>query len=88
MTKSIPKLIEIMSKKLLEKKDWDYYISEEDNNIELLIPIPKPNPGFDIIYILNESEKENYLHVGIKALENRIEDIKTNFFKYKMNSWR
>lgn len=77
-----------MEKKLLEKKDWEYYVSEENNTIELSVPIPKPTPGFDIIYILNESEKEKYLNTGIKALEERIEDMKINFSNYKMNSWR
>ncbi|MEO4006523.1 hypothetical protein [Flavobacterium sp. CAU 1735] len=75
-------------KKILEKKEWEYYVFEENNNIELSIPIAKPNPGFDIIYTLNESEKENYLNVGIKAIEERIEDMKINFSNYKMNSWR
>lgn len=75
-------------KKLLEKKDWKYYVFEEDGNIELSVPIPNPSPGFDIIYILNESEKEMYLHTGIQALEDRIEDMKINFSNYKMNSWR
>lgn len=75
-------------KKLLEKKEWEYYVFEEDSNIELSVPIPNPSPGFDIIYILDESEKEMYLHTGIKALEDRIEDMKNNFSNYKMNSWR
>ncbi|WP_027374167.1 MULTISPECIES: hypothetical protein [Chryseobacterium] len=75
-------------KKLLEKKDWKYYVFEEDGNIALSVPISNPSPGFDIIYILNESEKEMYLHTGIQALEDRIEDMKINFSNYKMNSWR
>ncbi|BFO68748.1 hypothetical protein [Chryseobacterium sp. KCF3-3] len=75
-------------KKLLEKKDWEYYVFEEDSNIELSVPIPNPSPGFDIIYILDESEKEMYLKTGINALEDRIEDMKINFSNYKMNSWR
>lgn len=58
-------------KKLLEKKDWEYYVFEEDSNIDLSVPIPNPSPGFNIIYILDESEKETYLHTGIKALEDR-----------------
>jgi hypothetical protein len=75
-------------KKLLERKDWEYYVFEEDSNIELSVPIPNPSPGFDIIYILDDSEKEMYLNTGIKALEDRIEDMKINFSNYKMNSWR
>lgn len=75
-------------KKLLEKKDWEYYVFVEDSNIELSVPIPNPIPGFDIIYILDKSEKEMYLKTGIKALEDRIEDMKINFLNYKMNSWR
>ncbi len=77
-----------MKKKLLEQKEWEYYVYEENDTIELSIPIPKPTPGFDIIYTLNASEKEEYLNAGIKALEDRIEDMKINFSNYKMNSWR
>jgi hypothetical protein len=77
-----------MNKKLIEKKDWEYYIYQDNNSIELSVPIPNPNPGFDIIHILNESEKEMYLQNGIKALEGRIKNMKTNFSNYKMNSWR
>lgn len=77
-----------MKKKLLEQKEWEYYVYEENDTIELSIPIPKPTPGFDIIYILSTSEKEEYLNTGIKALEDRIEDMKINFSNYKMNSWR
>lgn len=75
-------------KKLLEKKEWEYYIYEENINIIVSVPIGKPAPGFDIIYTLNESEKEAYLHIGSKALEERIEDMKMNFSNYEMNSWR
>ncbi|GAA5082637.1 hypothetical protein GCM10023210_00210 [Chryseobacterium ginsengisoli] len=75
-------------KKLLEKKDWNYYVYEEGNNIQLSVPIPKPTPGFDVLYTLNESEKEKYLYTGIKALEERIEDMNMNFTNYEMNSWR
>lgn len=78
-----------MSKrKLLEQKDWNYYLYEENNILELSVPISSPSPGFDIIHTLNESEKEKYLQIGIKALEDRIQDMKTNFSDYKMNSWR
>lgn len=75
-------------KKLLEKKEWEYYVFEEDNNIHLSVPIPKPNPGFDVIYTLSKSEKEIYLQNGIKTLEDKIEDMKSNFSNYEMNSWR
>ena len=75
-------------KKLLEQKEWQYYIYEEDSRIVLSVPIAKPAPGFDIVYTLNESEKEKYRHIGIKALEDRIEDMKVNFSNYEMNSWR
>ena len=77
-----------MSGKLLEKKEWEYYVYEYDNTIELSVPIPRPNPGFDIIHILSGPEKEKYLQTGITALEKRIEDMKINFYDYKMNSWR
>ncbi|PQA90905.1 hypothetical protein B0A69_19420 [Chryseobacterium shigense] len=74
--------------KLPEQKEWEYYIYEQGHQITLSIPIPKPTPGFDIIYNLNESEMEEYRHAGIKALEDRIEDMKVNFYNYEMNSWR
>lgn len=76
------------ARKLIEKKDWNYYVYEDSNTILLSVPIPKPSPGFDIFYTLNESEKENYLNIGIKSLENRIEDMKINFSNYEINSWR
>jgi hypothetical protein len=75
-------------RRLLEKKEWEYYVFEENNTIELSVPIPKPSPGFDILHILNGIEKEKYLHIGIKALEDRIQDMKVNFSNYTMNSWR
>lgn len=75
-------------RRLLEKKEWEYYVFEENDTIELSVPIPKPSPGFDILHILNGIEKEKYLHIGIKALEDRIQDMKVNFSNYTMNSWR
>lgn len=76
------------TRKLLEEKEWQYSVFEVGNTIKLSISIAKPNPGFDILYTLSESEKESYLMIGIKALENRIEDMKVNFSNYEMNSWR
>ncbi|WP_415327966.1 hypothetical protein [Chryseobacterium sp. MMS23-Vi53] len=76
------------TKKELGKKDWYYYVYEENNIITLSVPIPKPAPGFDVIYILNESEKEKYLEIGIKALEERIDDMNVSFYDYQMISWR
>ena len=75
-------------KKVLEQKEWQYYMYEEDSCIILSVPIASPAPGFDIVYTLNESEEEKYRHTGIKALEDRIEDMKVNFSNYEMNSWR
>lgn len=75
-------------KKVLEKKEWNYYVFENDGHIGLSIPIAEPAPGFDILYALNESEKEEYLRIGMKALEDRMEDMKVNFSNYQMNSWR
>lgn len=75
-------------RKLIEKKEWEYDVFEEDNIIKLSIPLAKPNPGFDVIYTLSESEKENYLSTGIKSLENRIKDMTTNFSSYEINSWK
>ncbi|WP_294282784.1 hypothetical protein [uncultured Chryseobacterium sp.] len=76
------------NKKLLEKKDWEYYIFQQNDILELLVTVEKPNPGLDIIHQLNTSEKENYLKMGIQALEDRIKDMKENFSWYKVNSWR
>lgn len=75
-------------KKLLEQKEWQYYIYEEDSRMIVSVPIASPAPGFDILYTLNESEKEKYRQTGIKALEDRIEDMKVNFSNYEMNSRR
>lgn len=76
------------TKKLLEKKEWEYSIFEEHNTITLSVPIAHPIPGFDVNYTLSKSEKEKYLRTGIKSLEKRIEDMKINFSDYEMNSWR
>lgn len=75
-------------KKLLEKKDWNYYVYEEGSHIQLSVPIPKPAPGFDVLYTLSKSEKEKYLNKGIRTLDDRIEDMNINFTNYEMNSWR
>lgn len=64
------------NKKLLEKKDWEYYIFKQNDILELLVTVEKPNPGLDIIYQLDELEKENYLKIGIQALADRIKDMK------------
>lgn len=76
------------TKKLLEKKEWEYYVFEEHNTITLSVPIANPIPGFDVIYTLSKSEREEYLSTGITSLEKRIEDMKINFSDYEMNSWR
>lgn len=73
---------------LLEKKEWEYYIYEIEDAIELSVPISNPAPGFDIIYVLNDFEKNEYLSKGVKALKDRINDMETNFSNYKMVSWR
>ena len=75
-------------RKLIEQKEWAYYVYAKDNAIELSIPIPTPAPGFDIVYTLSESEKEAYLKTGIQALENRIKDMNINYTTYEMHSWR
>ncbi|GAA5083622.1 hypothetical protein GCM10023210_02470 [Chryseobacterium ginsengisoli] len=70
--------------KLLEKKDWYYYVYEKGSGIQLSVPISKPTSGFDVLYTLNELEKEKYLQIGIKALEDRIEDMNVNFIHYEI----
>lgn len=47
-----------------------------------------PAPGFDIVYTLNEQEKETYIKTGIKAFESRIADMNSNYTAYVMCSWR
>lgn len=76
------------TKKLLEKKDRNYYVYEDDHTIQLSVPIPKPTPGFDVLHTLNESEKEAYLKIGIQALESRIADMNRSYTAYAMHSWR
>ncbi len=75
-------------RKLIEYKEWAYYVYDNDNTIELTVPIPAPAPGFDIVYTLNEQEKEAYIKTGIKALESRIADMNSNYTAYVMCSWR
>lgn len=73
---------------LLEKKEWEYYIYKTKTTIELSVPISNPAPGFDIIYVLSDFEKNEYLSKGVKALKDRLNDMETNFLNYKMISWR
>lgn len=75
-------------RKLLEATEWQYYVYENDDTIELSVPIPKPAPGFDITHTLSQNKKEEYSRIGIAALKGRIEDMKVNFYNYQMNSWR
>lgn len=82
------KTYKMNNKKLLEKKDWEYYIFKQNDILKLLVTVEKPNPGLDIIYQLDELEKENYLKIGIQALADRIKDMKENFNRYKVNAWR
>lgn len=77
-----------MIRKEIESKEWQYYIFEKGKDIELSVPIAKPTPGFDVIHTLNEKEKSDYLSQGVTILKERISDMKKNFSKYKMNSWR
>ncbi len=77
-----------MSKKLIEKKEWQYYLYEDENVYELKVPLPKPAPGFDVLYLLSNEEKEAYLTNGIQSLIERIKDMKENHSNYKLQSWR
>lgn len=76
------------AQKLIEEKEWNYYVYEDGNTILLSVPIPRPTPGFDVLHTLTEYEKEHYLSNGIQSLENRIKDMNTNYSNYKMISWR
>ena len=75
-------------KTLIEKEDWAYYIYEENGTLTLEVPIGSPAPGFDVVHILTNDEIEKFKKVGIKDLNERIEDMKLNFKDYKLNSWR
>lgn len=75
-------------KKLIEKKDWNYYVYEDGQTILLTVPIPTPAPGFDVLYSLSETEKETYLRNGIQTLESRIGDMNVNYANYEMIAWR
>ena len=77
-----------MSKKLIEKQDWRYYLYELDEVYELSVPVASPAPGFDVFHILNESEKDLYHQQGISALESRMSDMSKNSWNYRMASWR
>lgn len=73
---------------ILEKEDWEYYIFDHEGTIQLSVPVIWSNLGFDVLYTLSESEKEDYLRRGIEALEGRIEDMRKNALHYEMNSWK
>lgn len=75
-------------RKLIEKEEWYYYLYKLDDYYELLVPIPNPPPGFDVIHVLTSSEEDEFEKAGINALRKRIEDMQINSTKYKMNSWR
>ncbi len=78
----------VNDKKILEKKEWEYYVFEHDDNIQLSVPVIWSKLGFDVLYTLSVSEKEDYLHRGIEALEGRIGDMRINALQYEMNSWK
>ena len=74
--------------KLIEKKEWEYYIYEMGGQIELSICIASPSPGFDVKYVLNEDEIKQYKANGVTALQDRIADMELNYTKYRMICWR
>ncbi|MCR9173520.1 MAG: hypothetical protein NXI10_13550 [bacterium] len=75
-------------KKLIEKEDWMYYVYEVNDKLTLEIPIGSPPPGFDVIHVMTEKEKSDFLSSGITVLEKRIRDMKENFNSYELNPWR
>ena len=77
-----------MIRKEIESKEWQYYLFEKGDDIELSVPIAKPTPGFDVIHTLTQIEKKSYLAKGVTALQTRISDMKKKPSSYKMNSWR
>jgi hypothetical protein len=56
-------------KKILERKEYEYDVLELDGNIILSVPTIYSKQALDVIYRLNESEKENYLRRGITTLK-------------------
>ena len=77
-----------MEKRLIEKEDWKFYLYETENGIELNVPIGEPAPGFDVIHFLTEDEVRIFNEKGVKSLEKRIENMREEFTKYQLNSWR
>lgn len=77
-----------MIRKEIESKEWQYYLFEKEDDIELSIPVAKPTPGFDVIHVLTKAEKEKYLITGVETLQIRMNDMKKNPSNYKMISWR
>lgn len=75
-------------KKILERKEYEYDVLELDGNIILSVPTIYSKQAFDVIYRLNESEKENYLRRGITTLKERMGDMRTNAVKYEMKPWK
>lgn len=56
-----------MKRKLLEKKEWEYYVFEEYNTIELSIPIVKPSPGIKVLEDRIEHMKINFSNYEMNA---------------------
>ena len=78
----------MMIRKLIEKEEWNFYIYDVGDSLEVSVPIGSPAPGFDVIHILTEREKQQYQIEGKISLADRIQDMKDNSRKYKLISWR
>ena len=65
-----------MSKKLIEKQDWRYYLYESSGVYELSVPVASPAPGFDVSHTLSESEKVLFHQQGISSLETSVKIYK------------
>ena len=76
------------NKKVIENKGLEYMVFEEEGAIEISVSIPKPFPGFDVRYLLNDKEKQQYKTLGIAALQDRMADMRKNYTQYNMISWR
>lgn len=73
---------------LIESKNWQYSLYKKGTAYELVIPLPTPQPGFDVFHILTDEEVAGYESQGIVFLRERIEDIGKNHTDYKHQSWR
>jgi hypothetical protein len=73
---------------IIDSEPFKYQVYKNPD-LSYEISICKPVAlGIDIYHKLTKQEEVEYLKNGIKALQNRIEDMDGNYNKYKVVSWR